>query len=180
MIKYIVLCGPPGSGKSTVARELAGKLACDSNTKVRMDSFAAPMKHFIATALGEPYQEMVKDRARPELNGYSVRQFLIGLAETHVKKVYGRDIFARWLVHRSLRKPHDLPTHVVVDDGGFDYEIEAVPNRLVVNVYRPGKDFSSDSRSYYPGPAYTFYNKSDWAKMLVLVTYLYSWVRNHG
>lgn len=142
-IKYIVLNGPPGSGKTTIAKELTRALPNSTQ-----DSFAAPHKHFIATALGEKYAEMDKDKPRAELNGYSVREVLIDMSELYFKPKYGQDVFARLFVHRSLKHPDKKPDYVIVDDIGFQEELDAIPNSLLVRVFRTGKSFAQDSRSY--------------------------------
>lgn len=155
---FIVLNGPPYSGKSTASRELSRML----NEKARTisDSFAAPMKHFIATLLGEAYADMDKDKPRPELSGYSVRQFLIDLSQNYMKPRYGDDVYGRMLLHRALRYPGKKPRFVVCDDGGFAEELAALDNHLLVRVERPGHDFSSDSRTYLPDPHWVIVNDS--------------------
>lgn len=172
--KFIILNGPPGSGKTTIARELARELASDQRElnvhsgtdNVVQDSFASPMKHMIATALGEKYIDMDKEKTRPELNGVSVRRFLIDLAEIHIKSLYGQDIFGRWLVHRVLRWPHRKPAYCIIDDGGFEPEILAVPNRLIVQVERGGRTFANDSRGYVGcDKAIRFHNHHDMANL---------------
>lgn len=149
---FIILNGPPGSGKSTIARELARKLAAPFTPEHRVgivqDSFAAPMKHFIATALGERYNDMIKDRTYPELNGATVREFLIDMAENFIRQRYGQDIFGRWLYHRAMRWPARKPIYCIVDDGGFEPEVMTLPNHYIVHVHRDGKTFEGDSRSY--------------------------------
>lgn len=149
-ILYILLNGPPYSGKSTIARELTRELGngLDSPKVAAQDSFAAPTKHFIAAALGEKYQEMDKDKQRPELNGYSVRQTLIDLSQSYLKRIYGADVFARWLVHRSLRYPTNKPLYYIVDDLGFTEELGPPQNYLVVHVHRSNYSFKGDSRRY--------------------------------
>jgi len=159
-VKYLILNGPPSSGKTTIAREIVRVLGGRGKIAVQ-DSFAAPMKHFIATALGERYQQMNKEKARPELNGASVRDFLIDLSQNYMKVKYGDDIFGRWLMHRTLRDPVTNPDYVVVDDGGFAPEIEAVTNRTVIRVVRPGCSFARDSRGYVQIFNYPFINDGD-------------------
>ena len=150
MIKYIILNGPPGSGKTSISIELVRALRQEIGypDAVVSDSFSAPLKHFFAAALAEKYAQMNKDMPRAELSGRSVRQGLIGLAEDHCKAVYGDDVFGKWLVFRSLKHPHKQPYFVVIEDGGFPDGIGAVPNRFVIRVTRYGKDFKDDSRGY--------------------------------
>ena len=167
VIRYIILNGPPGSGKTSIAVELVRALRKELGDAdlVTSDSFSAPLKHFFGAALAEKYQNMDKEAQRPELSGRSVRQGLIELAEGHCKPLYGDDIFGKWLVHRSLKHPHKRPEIVVVDDGGFIAEICAVPNRFVVRVHRNGKDFRGDSRGYYDPPDWILMNNSSFADM---------------
>lgn len=151
MITFIVFNGPPYSGKTTIARETAIRLR-NKGLRVVSDSFAAPMKHFIAATLSQPYVEMAKDVPRVELSGYSVREFLIDLSEHYIKPRYGDDAFGRWLVHRALKHPDGLPDVVVVDDSGFGPEFDALDEKRLIHVVRPGKDFTGDSRGYLSNP----------------------------
>lgn len=162
-IKYVVLNGPPRSGKSTIARLLTEELhgpdqpVLDDRI-VTQEYFAAPMKHFIATALGEKCSDMDKDRMRPELHGYSVRQFMIHLSEDVMKPRYGEDCFARWLVHRVQKHPDALPDYVLIDDLGFDVELDALGKTYLIHVRRDRCDFKNDSRSYVGLANYDFDN----------------------
>lgn len=160
-IRYVVLNGPPGSGKSTMAKEICSDLnnSCIPGNYAVTDSLAAPIKHFFAAALGRSYDTFNKEIANVELNGYSIRQALIALAEDHCKAMYGEDCFARWLVHRSLHHPKWKPYYYIIDDGGFNVEIDAVPNKLVIRVDREGKTFKGDSREYYATPDIIWENK---------------------
>jgi len=114
-IKYIAINGPSGSGRSTIARELCSRLKMpDAPPRAVMDSLAAPLKHYIATLLGDRYNDMDKRRPRAELFGYSVSDFIqfeAGVASAR----YGDDVFAKSLVHRCLRLL-PLPRFVIVDD----------------------------------------------------------------
>jgi energy-coupling factor transporter ATP-binding protein EcfA2 len=170
-IRYIVLNGPPGSGKTSISIELARALRNEIGEPdaVVLDSFSAPLKHFFAAALAEKYANMNKEMPRPELSGRSVRRGLIGLAEEHCKPLYGDDIFGKWLVFRTLKHPQKRPEFVVIDDGGFVAEIGAVPNRFVIRVSRDGKDFIDDSRGYYDPPDWQLVNNGSFADMWVQV-----------
>src|SRR6187431_1303237 len=100
--QFILVNGPPYSGKSTIVREVSSQMQ-QRHVSVVSDSFAAPMKHFIATALGEQYATLPKDAPRAELSGYSVREFLIDLSENYIKPRYGDGAYGRWLYHRIGR-----------------------------------------------------------------------------
>lgn len=162
-IRYIILNGPPSAGKTSLAKELCSALNKNDPDRTRIptaivDSFAAPLRHFFAVALGDRFRSMRKDEQRPELSGFTLRQCYIDLAETYIKGRFGDDIFARWLIHRTLRFPNKKPQYVIIDDGGFIPEMQAVPNRMIIAIYRKGKDFKSDSRSYYPVAHYSLHN----------------------
>lgn len=167
MIKYIILNGPPSSGKTTIARELTTYLQRAGNVTMQ-DSFAMPLKHFIATALGEKYQEMDKEKIRPELNGISSRRFLVDLEENYLKALYGQDIFARWLMHRSLKNAQKKPDYVIIDDGRFKEEMEALPVKFLVRVVRNSKD-----GRYLPNPNYILHNGSVMADLWLGVEQLF-------
>ena len=174
--KYIVLNGPPMSGKSTIARELSQYMN-ERHIETVSDSFAAPMKHYISTALGMQYASMPKDAPRAELSGYSVREFLIDLSENYIKPRYGDGVYGRWLSHR-IGRIQPSPSFVICDDGGFTDEVDALGagKAIIVRVNRPGKDFSNDSRSYLDNPHYTFDNDGDmavlWTKTRALALHI--------
>jgi hypothetical protein len=175
-IRYIILNGPPRSGKTTIARELTyllnGQRIAENYGITQQDSFSSPMKHFVATALGEQYQKMDRDKPRPELNGYSVRDFLIYLAEECIKPRFGDDIFGRWLVHRSLRNPVSKPRFYLVDDGGYGANELAIPRRFVVRIERKGYSFDNDSRRYLPDYNYLLENNQGLPELLKQVKVL--------
>lgn len=152
MIHYILLNGPKHSGKSTIARELSRDLNMiheNAPNTTTIDSFGAPFKHFIATALGAKYLDMDKERMMPELNGESVREFVVALAEGYIKSRYGKDAFGRWLNYRNLRFPDRLPRYVIVDDSRYIEDAEVLPNRSIIRVQRPGKHFENEPNGQY-------------------------------
>lgn len=171
MIRYVILNGPPGSGKTSISVELVRALRHEigNSDAVVSDSFAAPVKHFVASALAEKYSNMNKEMPRAELSGRTPREALIALAEEHCKPLYGDDVFGKWLVYRTLKHPHKRPEFVVVDDGGFPGEIKAVPNRFVVHVLRSGKSFDGDSRGYVDPYHYHLENNGSFAETWVKV-----------
>lgn len=177
-IKYVILNGPPGAGKTTISVELIRMIRSitgNPDTAIS-DSFAAPLKHFFAAALSEKYGQADKEKPRPELSGMSLRLSLIDLAEGHFKPLYGRDIFGKWLVYRTLKYPHKRPRFVVIDDGGFPEEVEAVPNRIIIRVIRKNKNFVGDVRNYIDPPDWVLQNEdpivNTWLKVKEIAEWL--------
>ncbi len=145
---FVVFNGPPKSGKSTATPLLMRLLRQTLNPEMVMpESFAAPMKHFVSAAMSAKYHEMNKDRAEAVLQGYSVREFLISMSQQYMKPRYGDDIFGRLLHHRVLRRD-PAPRFVVIDDGGFDAEVECLPRLVLVRLTRSGTSFVGDSRNF--------------------------------
>ncbi len=155
---FIVLNGPPYSGKTHIANTITNELRAHMRKTViahpqgaaelvMQDSFAAPMKHFISTILGVKYKDLKKDVMVAALRGYTPRQFLISLSEDHIKPIYGEDFYGRAMLHRVGRL-EPQPLYMVVDDSGFEEEIEPITKRLVIKLTRPGCSYEGDSRNY--------------------------------
>lgn len=182
MIKYVILNGPPGSGKTTIAREVVSQLTKRHRIAVQ-DSFDAPLKHFFAAALGEKYREADKSKMRSELNGYTLDESLLTLKGA-IRNRYGDDVLARWLTYRMLKKPFAKPEYVVVDDGNFREDVESVPNRFVVRVMRrvngtrlqfdPGEE-----GAYLNDYHYLFYNDSVLGDLWVTAESLTKCIEKH-
>lgn len=167
--KFILLNGPAGVGKTIDIAPLLCKLLTENlydndQTCVVRDSFAAPMKHFVASAMGMRYNDMKKNSPQAVWNGFSIREVLIGMSETHMKTKYGEDIFGRLLLHRVMNL-EPLPHAVVIDDNGFESEADALdPHRkniILVKIERPGYTYKGDSRDYLPDPDYVLKNDGD-------------------
>jgi hypothetical protein len=156
-ITYVLLNGPSMVGKSDVVAPILCQELRKYCSNIHQDSFSAPLKHFIATALSARYNEMKKDVPVAELNGYSVREFVIDLSEQYLKVRYGEDVLGRLLHYRVLRI-NPIPRFVVVDSSGFTDERDALPRTVTIRVEREGFTFEGDSRSHLPDPDYTISN----------------------
>jgi hypothetical protein len=176
---FIILNGPPDSGKTTeIANGLAKRLQQFKEFRTVSDSFANPMKHFIATALGVKYAELKKEVMMGVLNGYTPREFLIDLSENYMKVRYHDDIFGRLLLHRTIRLD-PIPDLVIIDDGGFASERDALGHKArVVRVTRPGRSFSGDSRMYLPDPHYNIDNDGSISDLQPKLDELADWCIN--
>lgn len=153
MTRFVLFNGPPSSGKTTSARHMVTLLR-NRSLRVESDSFATPIKHFIATLLGESYSKIKKDTMYPELQGETPRSVLIALSEEFMKPRYGEDVFGRMLYHRSLRFA-PTPDFVICDDSGFLPEFEALGernNRILIRIVRSGYTYAGDSRNYLDEP----------------------------
>lgn len=164
-MKIVLFNGPPYSGKTTAASILS-EILRTKGWAIHRDAFAAPMKHFIATLLGERYEHIKKDDPHPALLGGTPRAFLVALSEGWMKPLYGVDAFGRTLANRVIQL--DLaPTFVIVDDSGFKEEYQALVSTFgsnsvrIVGIHRPGYSFKGDSRAYLPEPHHILNNDTD-------------------
>jgi hypothetical protein len=172
---FVILNGPPYSGKSTVARELSRYLSM-RHVDNSIDSFAAPLRHFIAVAIGQQYATMAKDVPRAELSGYSVREVLIDMSEHYLKQRYGESVFGRWLYHR-VGRIQPTPAFVICEGSGFEDEVLALgKNTLIVRVERTGHDFNEDSRKYLADPKYVLHNDNSLDNLWSEVQKLGNWL----
>lgn len=162
-MKFLIFNGPPRCGKTTIAREASRLLRERHNKIVYNDSFAQPMKHFIAVALAMKYDEIAKDSMNAVLSGYTPREFLIHLSEHYMKPRYGEDVYGRLLYHRAMAQD-PIPDVVVIDDSGFPAEVGAVQGyKAIVRIEREGTSYEGDSRNYLPDPKFTIDNSGDFA-----------------
>lgn len=164
-MKVIILNGPPGCGKDTIARllcEVAPVLQGEFKA-VLYDETANLLSSIIysidpAHDLIHPYEvrDRNEDRALKELpwiGGLSVRRWLQITSEMVCKKDHGQDYFGR----RAADIWYGKYIHHVISDGGFDAEVQAVVDKFgadnvyVVRLRRAGFDFGTDTRTYISG-----------------------------
>lgn len=144
MIRYVVFTGNKGVGKTYAANYVRNGLHVTLTSvngelvkrDIIGDAFYAPLKHLVATMLGDKFQYMDRDKPRAELQGYSVREFMV-IMHMHMKHMFGDDILGRSLVHRSLRGI-PKPTHVIIDDGVNADDIATLTKPFVIYLTRPG------------------------------------------
>lgn len=147
-MRIVFLNGPPGCGKDTAGDQMANRHGH------ALLKFADPLKNSVCGMLSISRDELerIKDRPHPALNGETPRKFLIRLSEQLIKPTYGDQFFGKVAVGKIDRMGDQF---VHFTDSGF--LSEAIPvvnaigitNCLKVEIYREGKDFSNDSRSYW-------------------------------
>lgn len=154
-MKFVLLNGPPGCGKDTVAQHLIPYLPF-----VHL-KFAAPIKRMVAALLqcDQRTLEQIKDTPNRMLRyedsairrDDTPRGLLIALSEQLLKSRYGNSYFGNVLWTEATISSSKL---FVVSDCGFESEVgrlinSAGPNNcLLIRLHRAGHDFSNDSRSY--------------------------------
>jgi hypothetical protein len=153
--KLILFNGPRHSGKDTAS------LYCETAFKAHHFKMSGPIKAAIKAMFGfhdqeVEYLESIKVDSTPSLFNRSYVETQISFSETWAKQLFGKYVFGD-LAARHLRDAIcDNPTQrlYVCSDSGF--EAEALPvidlfgkqNTLLVKIYREGKTFAGDSRSY--------------------------------
>ncbi len=155
---YIVgFNGPPRSGKDSLAEMLADHMDKHGVTlPVRFESLSMPLRQ-IAYAMtgwtGEldgPNYELFKATQFAEFNGKDGRHIMIDVSESFLKPTYGIEIMAQMLLARNS----NFYGIILIRDCGFQIEVDpietftGVENLYMVNTFREGCDFSSDSREY--------------------------------
>jgi hypothetical protein len=158
-VKIILLNGPPGCGKDTIARFLLDYLRA-MGKPVHWLRMSHPIKRAFAGFVNAPIDEFGtvgdgweanKDQQSSLLDGKTYRQWQIDFSEKFMKPLYGDDVFGRVFAADLADRPVE---YVLVPDCGFHVEAEAIWRYLpeamtmLIRVMRPGHDFSNDSRSY--------------------------------
>lgn len=154
-MKFVLLNGPPGSGKDTVAQHLIPYLPF-----VHL-KFAAPIKRMVAALLQCDQRTLEQEKDVPNRmlryeNSLTVRddtprKLLIALSEQLLKPRYGNSYFGNAIWTEACNSSGKL---FVVSDSGFREEAERLvssagpTNCLLIRLHREGHTFEGDSRSY--------------------------------
>lgn len=160
MTQFVLLNGPPSSGKDTAARELIEYFTF-SHMK-----FAAPIKRMACALLNCDMRWLEENKDKPckflfkgnyaapaDEQHMTPRQLLIELSEQFFKPRFGEDVFGRWLWQEASQNGAKL---VLVTDSGFAPEAERVirnagqKNVILVRLHRMGCTYLGDSRDYLP------------------------------
>lgn len=161
--KVIFFNGPPGSGK-----DQCSEFACSKSPNIQEYKMAKPLKDACHKLLGLSGGLKDYENLKPvdigiilggEPIGMTLRQFYIHISENVMKPIFGKDIFGKLAVAniREMVKNQNAEI-VVISDSGFVEEAMPVVQEvgiaraLLIKLYRPGKDFSQDSRGYIDIP----------------------------
>lgn len=149
-----VFNGPPGSGKDEACHLLKTTYGY-KHLQFKDQLFVETTEHFgvsLTWFMTDYTDRSLKEKPRPELNGMSKREALIHVSENVVKPKYGKEYFGKKTAEKV-----DPSINYCFSDGGFVEEIHPLINKLghenlcIVQLYRTGCSFSSDSRNYIDG-----------------------------
>lgn len=159
MTQIILINGPAQSGKDTT-----GALV-EAFTGAFRTKFAKALKNRAHAMLGldVPHDafEMCKDVQMAEFGSMSPRQFYIWFSEEMVKPIFGDRYFGE-ITLKEVKEQTDAGRQVVVTDSGFAGEAQPLIEEYgrddveLWKIYRSGKDFQGDSRSYLTLPVRTY------------------------
>lgn len=156
----IVLNGPPGVGKDTLAEKFRAR-----HPQFKKLEFKESLYELTAEEFGIPlwmFKERATDRVHKDMlwpgKYMTPREMMIHTSEEVIKPKFGESYFGQ----RAAQKAVQAGDYWVITDGGFQVEVEALNEYFdhvgIVQLYRQGYDFSSDSRDYIEAPddAYNF------------------------
>ncbi len=160
--RLLLLNAPPEAGKDTAADFLAPLVPDSFQFKMSQPLKDAVRSIFSLTDEEYDYCEANKGTPLPLLLDLSFRQWQIDISESLVKPRGGAEAFG-YLAHRKLARRNE--SVLISSDTGFDAEVlpllplcaraDGSLDVVLVHIYRPGKDFSKDSRNYIQIPGVT-------------------------
>lgn len=159
MRPLILLNGPPGSGKDTLAQHLR-----DKNRNFEILHFAKILKERTHALYGNSlleydYFDGCKNKPNDFFLGLTPRQAYINVSEVYIKPIHGTKFFGDALV-KTIRSSFYLARGFITADSGFAEEAEPVincmgrENTLLVRIRDRGS-FANDSRSFIELPVNT-------------------------
>lgn len=151
MTHYIVINGPPKSGRSTLARMLQKRLIGSKQAEIHL-----PLKHFFCSSLAMKWTVLANDKPKAILNGRNTLDALRQL-RSHLHAIYGPDVLGRWLHFRILGQ-QPPPAIVIVDDILSPDDIQPLGDGVtLIRVIR------GNENNFTPiaNPVYTVINGSD-------------------
>lgn len=151
----IILNGPPGSGKDTIADFIAAEFYADHlRFKTKLYAITALINNIeLDTFMKYASDQDAKDSVKLA-RGLTARQLLIETSENVIKPYYGKEYFGNDVGDSILKSDKSL---FVLSDGGFPEELISMigagqlnhSDVVIVKLYRNGCSFDNDSRSYF-------------------------------
>lgn len=161
-MRFILLNGPPGSGKDTAGKILMGRYGYES---VSIGKFSKRLKESVHSDHGyshlpHDYFEDCKDDPLPLFFGKSPRQAYIFKSEVMVKPHFGDQYYGRLYLRDALAAYRLGSRMIAVTDSGFASEVQplievvGLDSIFLVHIHAEarGKTFANDSRSYLDLP----------------------------
>lgn len=174
--KLIFLQGPPQCGKDTIADLLVnmGGYTQHKFAQPIVDAMKAQFPSFFDFPIKNA--RSIEDFKRHDFGPYlhadknvkvTGRDIMIAWSEKFMKPLFGDTIFGKLADRRVFDDSLDWTDssyRVVMSDSGF--EPESIPplatiggkHAAIIQVYRPGHNFTGDSRSYWSNPEVATYS----------------------
>lgn len=157
MAKIVILNGPPGCGKDTIAIQLVDYFNLLHGKKARFSQFKDAVYRETQKYYGIPDSEMdiFTDRLKKEtpnnlLGFISPRQALIHVSESVIKPVHGQAFFGKESLKFVDKHAKNFDMFIFAD-GGFIAEVDELRKHhevLVIRLHNGNMDFKGDSRRY--------------------------------
>jgi hypothetical protein len=158
-VRVMFVNGPPRCGKDTAVNALVRDLGGVPLKLAQPLREAVPAMFQMDLYRWTQALEQSKEDPCDDLCGMSPRAAMIWLSELVMKPAFGVDVFGQIAARRIVSTSHQHQSVFWISDCGFDAEMvpigEAVgwENTALLQIDRPGCDFSNDSRSYVRRPA---------------------------